>query len=179
MYIVPRSELVDGHDRRARHFGRDQEGARTARPRDTTSEFTPLMLERERLPPRRHRELEKVPPEELRVAGCRCCGMEEPAKEFARPQDLTAAGPTPSRVGRGQVEELQGAGKRACPALSVSLLMPADSPVHFAADVGELRNERHRMPSAAREIRVNRGGRPSETRSVTAARMRARMESST
>src|ERR1035437_451366 len=105
--------------------------------------------------------------------------MEEPAKEFARPQDLTAAVPTPSLVGRGQVEELQGAGKRACPALSVSLLMPADSPVHFAADVGELRNERHRMPSAAREIRVNRGGRHSETRSVTAARMRARMESST
>src|ERR1019366_9957077 len=105
--------------------------------------------------------------------------MEEPAKQLASPQNLTAAMSTPSCVGRGQVEEFQGAGKRTRRALSVSLLAPADSPVHFAADVGELRHERHRVPSAAREVRVNRRGRHSETRSVTAARMRARVDAST
>src|ERR1039457_343700 len=105
--------------------------------------------------------------------------MEESAEQLARSQNLTATVPMPSCFRRGQVEELQGAGKRARRAMSVALFAPTDRPVHFAAHVGELRNERHRLPSAAREIRVDRRGRHSETMPVTAARMRARMEAST
>src|ERR1017187_4285620 len=104
--------------------------------------------------------------------------MEEPAEQFACSQDLTAAVPTPARVRRGQVEEFEGACKCARPALSICPIVCPNRAVHFAADVGELCYERHRVPSAACEFRVNRWGGHSATSCVTTARSRARVEAS-
>jgi hypothetical protein len=61
---------------------------------------------------RRYRECHEVSAQPL--GGCRrhVGGVKQPAELFARAQDLTPARPPPTGVGRGQIEQLEGAPAR-------------------------------------------------------------------
>ena len=108
------------------------------------------------VPPSRDGEGEEVGVEQLRSGSVEVVPDEEVADDLASARDLTAARTMPSRVRKGQVEQLQRAIEGSVEAPLVAFLPGPDRAADVGASVTELLRERERPPATARQAGVHR-----------------------
>ena len=104
------------------------------------------VVNRTRVTSRREREREKVSAKSLGRAGC-CVGRVKQSAEFlARAENLSPARSAPSRVGGGQVEQLERPRLRVSPPRHVASTVRPNCALDLATHVRELVDERQLGP---------------------------------
>ena len=92
--------------------------------------------------------MQKVPIEKFGGAGFRRRLEKDPTCVFARPQYFSAPRPTPARIRRSEIEELERPIQRKVTSLRATGRSRAQCASHLTADIGKLLHQAERLPSA-------------------------------